>query len=70
MYGMSRPVTVGARWGEPIELDSLVCREQIACLMLELVNLRAWSQQVAAMLAGVVPAGTLPWPCFKDEYKT
>jgi hypothetical protein len=42
----------------------------IASLMLELVDLRTWSQQVAVMLNGDVPPGIRPWPCFKDEYKT
>ena len=39
----------------------------IAELMLELIDLRTWSQQVAAMLSGEFPAGTRPWPCFARE---
>ncbi|WP_159079305.1 hypothetical protein [Plantactinospora sp. BC1] len=44
--------------------------EAIASLMLEFIDLRSWSRQVALMLSGDVPAGTRPWPCFSDEYKT
>ncbi|MET7831335.1 hypothetical protein ABZS44_00740 [Micromonospora sediminicola] len=39
----------------------------IADLMLELIDLRTWSQQVAAMLSGEFAAGTRPWPCFARE---
>lgn len=39
----------------------------IAELMLELIDLRTWSRQVAAMLSGEFPAGTRPWPCFARE---
>jgi hypothetical protein len=41
----------------------------IAELMLELIDLRTWSRQVAAMLSGEFPAGTRPWPCFARESK-
>ena len=39
----------------------------IAELMLELIDLRTWSRQVAAMLGGEFPAGIRPWPCFARE---
>ncbi|GAB3414152.1 hypothetical protein [Flindersiella endophytica] len=45
-------------------------REAIAGLMLELIDLRTWSRQVALTLDGDAPAGTKPWPCFLNEHKT
>lgn len=39
----------------------------IAELMLELIDLRTWSRQAAAMLSGEFAAGTRPWPCFARE---
>ena len=42
----------------------------IASLMLEFIDLRTWCQHVAFTLGGDVPAGSIPWPCFTDEYTT
>ncbi|BCY13464.1 hypothetical protein [Actinoplanes sp. L3-i22] len=42
----------------------------IRCLMLELIDLRTWSQQVAAILNGDLRMGIQPWPCFAREAKT
>jgi hypothetical protein len=39
-------------------------------LMLEMIDLRSWSQQVAAMLDGDLEPGIQPWPCFAREEKT
>jgi len=38
-------------------------------LMLELIELRTWSRQVAAMLTGEFGPGIQPWPCFAREAK-
>jgi hypothetical protein len=62
-------MSVAARHGNQLRFTSLN-PEAIACLMLELVDLRSWSQHVASTLTGDTPAGTRPWPCFKDEHKT
>ncbi|MEU8152169.1 hypothetical protein AB0B94_00720 [Micromonospora sp. NPDC048986] len=48
-------------WSTPLNFAA------IAELMLELIDLRTWSQQVAAMLSGEFAAGTRPWPCFARE---
>ncbi len=39
-------------------------------LMLELIDLRTWSQQVSALLSGDLEPNTQPWPCFAREGKT
>ncbi|MCU7731088.1 hypothetical protein ODJ79_45875 [Actinoplanes sp. KI2] len=39
-------------------------------LMLELIDLRTWSLQVAATLSGDLQPNTQPWPCFAREAKT
>ncbi|MEU4237733.1 hypothetical protein [Actinoplanes sp. NPDC026619] len=44
--------------------------EAIRSLMLELIDLRTWSQQVAATLRTVLEPGMQPWPCFAHESKT
>lgn len=36
-------------------------------LMLEFIELRTWSRQVAAILSGEFPDGVRPWPCFARE---
>jgi hypothetical protein len=41
----------------------------ITSLMLELIDLRTWSRQVAAMLSGEFQPGIQPWPCFAREKK-
>lgn len=44
--------------------------EAIHSLMLEFVDLGAWSQQVAQTLTHDVAADVRPWPCFRDEGRT
>jgi hypothetical protein len=60
---------VAARHGNQLWFTTLK-PEAIACLMLELVDLRTWSQHVASTVTDGAASGTRPWPCFKDEYKT
>jgi hypothetical protein len=60
---------VAARVGNQLWFTSLN-PEAIAGLMLELVDLGTWSQHVASTLMDGAGAGTRPWPCYKDEYKT
>jgi hypothetical protein len=59
---------VAARSGNRLWSTSLNLAA-IAELMLELIDLRTWSRQVAAMLSGEFPAGIRPWPCFAREAK-
>jgi hypothetical protein len=66
----NRPlVRVAATSGNRLWFSSLN-PAAIAALMLELIDLRTWCRQVSLMLGGDVSAGTRPWPCFADEYKT
>ncbi|GAB3188976.1 hypothetical protein FHX75_111403 [Micromonospora palomenae] len=65
----SKPLLkVAARSGNRLWSTSLNFAA-IAELMLELIDLRTWSRQVASMLSGEFPAGTRPWPCFAREAK-
>jgi hypothetical protein len=41
----------------------------ITDLMLEMIDLKTWSRQVAAMLSDRVEPGIQPWPCFTREAK-
>jgi hypothetical protein len=66
----SKPLLkVAVRTGNRLWFNSLN-PEAIACLMLELVDLTAWSQHVRSTLSGDIAPGTQPWPYFRDEYKT
>jgi hypothetical protein len=43
---------------------------EISRLLLELVDLDVWCEHIARLLAMDLPDGTMPWPCFRDEWKT
>lgn len=57
---------VAARSGNRLWSNSLNFAA-IEQLMLEMIDLRTWSRQVAALLSGEFPVGTRPWPCFARE---